>query len=255
VTTVAAQGPHERIRPQLRLLRHTDRLGGRHPDCTPPLGGPARRRGNRWRVVGQIRQTEVEQESHPAPLYPLVLAETLRCIGSTVGGKVDQADAAAFGASVGDWPAFANSTTALLRLKQRYRPIIVSNVNRASFTASNRRLGVVFDRIITAEESVRISRKSPTSRRHWLRSAPGTSASTNSCMSPKASSTITSRPIGPGWPRCGSTGVAIETGTAPPRHPSTSQSLQTGNSHRWPPSAKRPSPQRKGTQQSRNNWL
>ena len=97
-------------------------------------------------------ETSIEQETEPAPLYPAVLEETLRRIGLAVGGPVDDRDATAFGASVGDWPAFPDSTGALLRLQQRHRLIIVSNVDRASFAASNRRLGVTFDRIITAEE-------------------------------------------------------------------------------------------------------
>ena len=34
----------------------------------------------------------------------------------------------------------------------RYRLVILSNVDRRSFAASNRRLGAVFDRIVTAED-------------------------------------------------------------------------------------------------------
>ncbi len=97
-------------------------------------------------------ENRIERETHPAPLYPAVLAETLHRIGATVGAEVDESDAAAFGASVGDWPAFADSIDALHRLQQKYRLIIVSNIDRASFAASNRRLGVAFDRIITAED-------------------------------------------------------------------------------------------------------
>jgi 2-haloalkanoic acid dehalogenase type II len=97
-------------------------------------------------------ETRIEQESDPAPLHPEVLERTLRSIGSAVGGTVEDSDAATFGASVGDWPAFEDSAEALLRLQKRYRLIIVSNIDRASFAKSNRRLGVTFDRIITAEE-------------------------------------------------------------------------------------------------------
>lgn len=97
-------------------------------------------------------ETRIEQGDRPAPLYPAVLAETLRRIGAVVGGEVDEVDAGTFGASVGDWPAFADSTAALLRLQRRYRLVIVSNVDRASFGASRRRLGVTFDRAITADE-------------------------------------------------------------------------------------------------------
>ena len=97
-------------------------------------------------------ETVVEGESSPALLYPQVLAETLNRMGDRFSVEVSQEDGARFGASVGDWPAFPDSPSALARLKQHFKLIIVSNVDRASFAASNQRLGVVFDRVITAED-------------------------------------------------------------------------------------------------------
>jgi 2-haloalkanoic acid dehalogenase type II len=93
----------------------------------------------------------VETES-PTLSYPLVLAESLRRIGVDLGVEVDAAEAAEFGESVGSWPAFADSAAALRRLQQRYLLIILSNVDRASFARSNRRLGVTFDLVLTAED-------------------------------------------------------------------------------------------------------
>jgi 2-haloalkanoic acid dehalogenase type II len=69
-----------------------------------------------------------------------------------LGFEVTDADAAALGSSVGDWPAFPDSAEALARLKQHYRLIILSNVHREGFAASNRRLGVEFDAILTAQD-------------------------------------------------------------------------------------------------------
>lgn len=96
-------------------------------------------------------ETLVEGE-HPGDPYPEILAEVARRIGAEHGAEVSAADADAFGASVGDWPAFPDATDALTRLSARYRLIILSNVDRRSFAASNRRLGVRFDRILTAED-------------------------------------------------------------------------------------------------------
>jgi 2-haloalkanoic acid dehalogenase type II len=93
----------------------------------------------------------VESES-PTLAYPLVLAESLRRIGADLGVEVSDAEAGEFGASVGDWPAFDDSASTLRRLHERYRLIILSNVDRASFASSNRRLGVTFDLILTAED-------------------------------------------------------------------------------------------------------
>ena len=97
-------------------------------------------------------ETQVEQETTPAPLYPQVLAECLRRIGEGLGADVSTEEATTFGDSVGEWPAFPDSAKALARLKERFRLVIVSNVDRDSFAASNRRLGVEFDRVITAED-------------------------------------------------------------------------------------------------------
>jgi 2-haloacid dehalogenase len=98
-----------------------------------------------------VHENVVETESPTLP-YPLVLAESLRRIGADLGVEVDAAEATEFGESVSTWPAFADSAAALRRLQQRYRLIILSNVDRASFARSNRRLGVTFDLVLTAED-------------------------------------------------------------------------------------------------------
>jgi 2-haloacid dehalogenase len=58
----------------------------------------------------------------------------------------------AFGRSVGEWPAFADSAAALAYLAPFYTLVVLSNVDRRSFAASNRRLGVAFDAVYTAED-------------------------------------------------------------------------------------------------------
>ena len=92
------------------------------------------------------------QDDMPAALYPVILGETLRRVGADLGASVTDADAATFGASVKDWPAFPDTAEALARLATRYQLIILSNIDRASFAASNPRLGVTFDAIVTAED-------------------------------------------------------------------------------------------------------
>ena len=96
-------------------------------------------------------ETHVQQE-RPQALYPDVLAETLRRIGESVGRDVSAAEATAYGASVPTWPAFPDSGDTLRALQDRYRLVILSNVDRSSFAASNERLGVEFDLIVTAED-------------------------------------------------------------------------------------------------------
>jgi 2-haloacid dehalogenase len=69
-----------------------------------------------------------------------------------MGNCRERAEHRAFGGSVGDWPAFADSTASLSYLKQFYKLVILSNVDRKSFAQSNRRLGVAFDAVYTAED-------------------------------------------------------------------------------------------------------
>jgi 2-haloalkanoic acid dehalogenase type II len=94
-------------------------------------------------------RAEVE---HPGELYPAILARSMRALGAELGVEVSDADAEALAASVSDWPAFEDSSAALTDLARRYQLIILSNIDRASFAASNRRLGVDFAAIITAQD-------------------------------------------------------------------------------------------------------
>ncbi len=57
-----------------------------------------------------------------------------------------------FGESVPLWPAFPDSAAALRDLGSRYRLVILSNVDRASFAASGALLGAAFDAVYTAED-------------------------------------------------------------------------------------------------------
>jgi 2-haloacid dehalogenase len=98
------------------------------------------------------RHESAVQAEAPTTLYPEVLRESFRRTGRTLGHEVTDADADALGTSVPDWPTFPDSAAALRRLKQHYRLIILSNVDRASFAGSNRRLDVAFDEILTAED-------------------------------------------------------------------------------------------------------
>ena len=96
-------------------------------------------------------EAAVERGSPTTP-YPGVLAEALRLTGKKLGVPVSDAWADRIGGSVPDWPAFPDSAGALARLGRRYKLIILSNVHRAGFAASNERLAGDFAAIITAED-------------------------------------------------------------------------------------------------------
>jgi len=92
------------------------------------------------------------QTEHPAEPYPRILARAFRGLGGELGAQVSDADAERFGRSVPDWPPFGDSHDALTALGRRYQLIILSNVDTESFAASNRRLGVAFTSVITAQD-------------------------------------------------------------------------------------------------------
>ena len=89
---------------------------------------------------------------NPGMRYPEIISHSIKATGSAHGIDVPEGLAMEIGASVPQWPAFPDSEEALQRLKQRYKLIILSNVDRQSFAGSNRRLGVEFDAILTAED-------------------------------------------------------------------------------------------------------
>lgn len=92
------------------------------------------------------------ERQHPDELYPAILARSFRAVGARLGAEVTDADAAALAASVPDWPAFSDSAAALAELGRHYQLIILSNVDRQSFAASQERLGVTFAAVVTAED-------------------------------------------------------------------------------------------------------
>jgi 2-haloacid dehalogenase len=96
-------------------------------------------------------EAAVERDS-PSSLYPEVLAAAFRRTGEALAAPVSDAWAQRLGDSVGDWPAFPDSPDALARLATHYELIILSNVHRAGFAASNQRLRGDFAAIITAED-------------------------------------------------------------------------------------------------------
>lgn len=118
-----------------------------------PLLQVARFSAAREEVLAQFAQHEAAQETAtPAMLYPQLLAEVHRRLARQWLVSVPEAAHQVFGDSVSRWPAFPDSVEALQYLKRHYKLVILSNVDRASFAASNRRLGVEFDAICTAQD-------------------------------------------------------------------------------------------------------
>ena len=93
------------------------------------------------------------EAAQPTAPYPEILAGVLEDLAAELGATASPEEAAAFGDSVKDWPAFPDSAEALAYLQRHYRLVIVSNVDRASFGHSNAKLGVTFDAVVTADDA------------------------------------------------------------------------------------------------------
>jgi len=94
---------------------------------------------------------EERAEAGPYLRYREILARCLREVCRHYDVAPDDDAAAAFGGSVGDWPAFPDSSDALRALKTRFRLGVITNCDDDLFAASNQRLGVDFDWIVTAQ--------------------------------------------------------------------------------------------------------
>ncbi|HEY7146223.1 MAG TPA: haloacid dehalogenase type II [Streptosporangiaceae bacterium] len=116
----------------------------------------ARRRGltlsSEELLTGYSAAEGAAEAARPAEPYPAILAASMRRLGAALGAQVTDQDAAALAQSVPDWPAFPDSREALIALSGRYQLIILSNVDRASFAGSARRLGATFAAVITAQD-------------------------------------------------------------------------------------------------------
>jgi 2-haloalkanoic acid dehalogenase type II len=93
-----------------------------------------------------------QMASTPSMRYEDVLRHVHARFAERFDLRTEEALDAAFGGAVDLWPAFPDTADALRYLKTKYRLVILSNVSRAGFAASNRKLGVTFDAIYTAED-------------------------------------------------------------------------------------------------------
>ncbi len=98
------------------------------------------------------RHESAIEKAQPGLNYRKILAACYRGLAQEWNAAISDAEAERFGNSVPDWPAFPDSAAALAYLKQHYKLVILSNIDRASFAESNKKLGVAFDAICTAED-------------------------------------------------------------------------------------------------------
>lgn len=104
-------------------------------------------------VLTLFGEIESGVEAGPYRAYRDVLRQVLISIGDRLGFDPVAAEADRFGASVADWPAFADSEEALRQLGTRYRLGVITNCDDDLFAASSRRLGDPFRWVVTAQQT------------------------------------------------------------------------------------------------------
>jgi 2-haloacid dehalogenase len=115
------------------------------------------------RLLERFAVHEARAERGEYRPYREVLARSIRGIAGDYGVDVTDEAVDRFSASVGDWPPFPDCTDALRRLATRFRLAVITNCDDDLFARSNKRLGVRFDWVVTAE----LARSYKPSPRHF----------------------------------------------------------------------------------------
>jgi 2-haloacid dehalogenase len=122
-------------------------------EALKPLTSKASRPLKRDEILeAHARHESAQQVQTPTKLYRDLLATVYRRLAEEWGVAASWSDCVAYGRSIRNWPAFADTAAALQYLKRRYRLAILSNVDNESFSFSNEKLGVDFDAVYTAED-------------------------------------------------------------------------------------------------------
>ncbi len=93
-----------------------------------------------------------QQAQTPGMIYPQILQNVHTTFARQFNLETTDDLNQAFGNAVAHWPAFPDAADALRRLQQHFKLVILSNIDNESFAASNRKLGVTFDAIYTAQD-------------------------------------------------------------------------------------------------------
>jgi len=122
-------------------------------DAMQPLLLQSTKSINRTQGLEAFAIIETQQELEtPDMLYPELLTHVHNKLAQHFKLSTSAALNSAFGQSVPHWPAFPDTADALRILKNHFKLVILSNVDQQGFAASNKKLGVEFDAIYTAQD-------------------------------------------------------------------------------------------------------
>ncbi|HYK96717.1 MAG TPA: haloacid dehalogenase type II [Candidatus Dormibacteraeota bacterium] len=106
-------------------------------------------------ILEAFARHEAQLEAGPYRRYRDILGAVLAEMLEHFGQVPSAVEVAAFGGSVASWPAFPDSAAALQRLHSRFKLGVITNCDDDLFAASEARLGVDFDWVVTAQQAKR----------------------------------------------------------------------------------------------------
>lgn len=104
-------------------------------------------------LLDAFAKYETVAQQPPYSAYREVLSDVLEFVGQEHGFRPTTDDLLAFSSSVPDWPAFPDSAESLAILNQHFKLAVITNCDDDLFAESNRKLGVEFDVVVTAEQA------------------------------------------------------------------------------------------------------
>lgn len=102
-------------------------------------------------ILTLFGEVESRVEAGEYRRYRDILAGVVSGFGEALGFEPTREQVSALASSVGDWPVFPDTVTALRALATKYELAVISNVDDDLFVGSARRLGVELDEVVTAE--------------------------------------------------------------------------------------------------------
>lgn len=96
---------------------------------------------------------EAQAETGTYQTYRNVLESVVQKFGERFGFQPSTAELRSLHESIPQWPPFSDTVAALQMLHQRYKLVIISNIDDDLFAETQKLLGVTFDRVITAQQA------------------------------------------------------------------------------------------------------
>src|SRR6266849_4946736 len=96
---------------------------------------------------------EAEAEGGRYQRYREVLQSVVRTFADRLRFDASQAEIRSLPESLGAWPPFSDTVTALRALHKRYKLAIISNIDDDLFAETRKHLDLEFDGVVTAEQA------------------------------------------------------------------------------------------------------